>query len=285
MSRYSVSERIFIVRTYYSNNNNPIVTQRKFATEFKLKTTGPSVSTINRLIQKFERTGSVCDDMFGNVGRPLSVKTPEKIERTRQVFERSPRTSIRKAAQQVGIKRESVRQIVVADLQLFPYKIQIHQRLSQRSVEQRLEFANTIVEMIDNHQFDVNMLWCRDEAHFHLDGYVNRQNWSIWGTENPHFAIEKSLYPRRVTVWSALSSRGIVGAIFFEQTVNSARYVETLRNQFIPAIQSEPDFESMWFMQDGATPQRTNEVFDLLEEHFKERIVALGYPKSKKYGH
>ncbi|GBN59672.1 hypothetical protein AVEN_233750-1 [Araneus ventricosus] len=82
MLRYSVSERIFIVEMYYSNNNSPILTQRKFATEFKLKTTGPSVSTINRLIQKFERTGSVCDDMFGNVGRPLSVKTPETIERT-----------------------------------------------------------------------------------------------------------------------------------------------------------------------------------------------------------
>ncbi|GBM80288.1 hypothetical protein AVEN_70362-1 [Araneus ventricosus] len=40
----------------------------------------------------------------------------------------------------------------------------------------------------------------------------------------------------------------------------------------------------MWFMQDGATPHRTNEVFDLLEEHFNERIVALGYPKSKNMG-
>ncbi|GBM73879.1 hypothetical protein AVEN_40143-1 [Araneus ventricosus] len=85
MSRYSVSERIFIVRTSYSNNNSPIVTQRKFATEVKLKTTGPSVSTINLLIQKFERTGSVCDDMFGNVGRLMSVKTPEKIKRTRLI--------------------------------------------------------------------------------------------------------------------------------------------------------------------------------------------------------
>ncbi|GBM45145.1 hypothetical protein AVEN_241431-1 [Araneus ventricosus] len=131
----NIFECIFIVRTYYSNNNSPIVTQRKFATEFKLKTTGPSVSTINSLIQKFERTGSVCDSMFGNVGRPLSIKTPEKIERACQVFERSPRTSIRKAAQQVGIKRESVRHIIVADLQLFPYKIQIHQRLSRRSVD------------------------------------------------------------------------------------------------------------------------------------------------------
>ncbi|GBO19104.1 hypothetical protein AVEN_120695-1 [Araneus ventricosus] len=40
----------------------------------------------------------------------------------------------------------------------------------------------------------------------------------------------------------------------------------------------------MWFMQDGATPHRTNEVFDLLDEHFNERIVALGHPKSKYMG-
>ena len=54
MSRYSVSERIFIVRTHYSNNNSPIVTQRKFATEFQLKTTGLSASTINyaRYVEK-----------------------------------------------------------------------------------------------------------------------------------------------------------------------------------------------------------------------------------------
>ena len=25
-----------------------------------------------------------------------------------------------------------------------------------------------------------------DEVHFDLGGYVNKQNWSIWGIENPH---------------------------------------------------------------------------------------------------
>ena len=24
-----------------------------------------------------------------------------------------------------------------------------------------------------------------DEAHFHLDGFVNRQNYHVWGSENP----------------------------------------------------------------------------------------------------
>ncbi|GBM15158.1 hypothetical protein AVEN_169243-1 [Araneus ventricosus] len=58
MSKYSVSERISIIKAYYSRNKSPIATQRKFATEYKLKTTGPSVMTIKNVIEKFERTGS-----------------------------------------------------------------------------------------------------------------------------------------------------------------------------------------------------------------------------------
>ncbi|GBN51990.1 hypothetical protein AVEN_120532-1 [Araneus ventricosus] len=59
ISKYSVSERISIVKAYYSSNSSPIAPQRKFATEYKLKTTGPSVITIKNVIEKFERTGSV----------------------------------------------------------------------------------------------------------------------------------------------------------------------------------------------------------------------------------
>ncbi|GBM84034.1 hypothetical protein AVEN_33667-1 [Araneus ventricosus] len=59
MSKHSVSERISIVKAYYSSNNSPIAAQRKFATEYKLKTTGPSVITIRDVIAKFERTCSV----------------------------------------------------------------------------------------------------------------------------------------------------------------------------------------------------------------------------------
>ena len=40
-----------------------------------------------------------------------------------------------------------------------------------------------------------------DEAHFDLGGYVNRQNCSIWGTENPNAYIEKPTHTKRVTVW------------------------------------------------------------------------------------
>ncbi|GBN51902.1 hypothetical protein AVEN_167760-1 [Araneus ventricosus] len=59
MSKYSFSERISIVKAYYSSNNSPIVAHGKFATEYKLKTTGPIVITITNVIEKFERTDSV----------------------------------------------------------------------------------------------------------------------------------------------------------------------------------------------------------------------------------
>ncbi|GBO24572.1 hypothetical protein AVEN_266559-1 [Araneus ventricosus] len=59
MSKYSAFERISIVKAYYSSNKSPIAAQRKFATEYKLKTTGPSVITIKNVIEKSERTGSI----------------------------------------------------------------------------------------------------------------------------------------------------------------------------------------------------------------------------------
>ncbi|GBN88457.1 hypothetical protein AVEN_19983-1 [Araneus ventricosus] len=59
MSKYSVSERISIVKAYYSSNNSPIAAHMKFATDYKLKTTCPRVITIKNVIEKFERTGGV----------------------------------------------------------------------------------------------------------------------------------------------------------------------------------------------------------------------------------
>ncbi|GFV36056.1 hypothetical protein TNCV_345721 [Trichonephila clavipes] len=43
-----------------------------------------------------------------------------------------------------------------------------------------------------------------DEAHFWLNGYVNRQNCRIWSEANPQVYVETPLHPEKLTVWCAL---------------------------------------------------------------------------------
>ena len=67
-----------------------------------------------------------------------------------------------------------------------------------------------------------------DEAHFDLGGYVNKQNWSIWRTQNPHAYIEKPTHPKRVTVWCGFCSRGIIGPFYFENEQGEAETIDVL---------------------------------------------------------
>ena len=77
---------------------------------------------------------------------------------------------------------------------------------------------------------------------FHLDGYVNKQNCRIWGSEHPHFEVDRSLHPLRVTAWCAMSTQGIIGAIFVDGIATSEQYCDVLANSFIPVIQNDPEF-------------------------------------------
>ncbi|GFT81594.1 uncharacterized protein TNCV_3674241 [Trichonephila clavipes] len=49
-----------------------------------------------------------------------------------------------------------------------------------------------------------------DEAHFWLNGYVNKQNCRIWSEANPQVCVETPLHPEKLTVWCALWAGGIL---------------------------------------------------------------------------
>ncbi|GFX00028.1 hypothetical protein TNCV_3080241 [Trichonephila clavipes] len=52
--------------------------------------------------------------------------------------------------------------------------------------------------------------WRGDEAHFWLNGYVNKQNCRIWSEANPQVYVETPLHPGKLTVWCALWAGGIL---------------------------------------------------------------------------
>ncbi|GFW49309.1 hypothetical protein TNCV_3058191 [Trichonephila clavipes] len=49
-----------------------------------------------------------------------------------------------------------------------------------------------------------------DEAHFWLNGYVNKQNCRIGSEANPQVYVETPLHPEKLTVWCALWAGGIL---------------------------------------------------------------------------
>ncbi|GFS83265.1 putative transposable element [Trichonephila clavipes] len=49
-----------------------------------------------------------------------------------------------------------------------------------------------------------------DEAHFCLNGYVNKQNCRIWIEDNPQVYVQTPLHSEKLTVWCSLWAGGIL---------------------------------------------------------------------------
>ncbi|GFV59198.1 transposable element Tc3 transposase [Trichonephila clavipes] len=92
-----------------------------------------------------------------------------------------------------------------------------------------------------------------DEAHFWLNGYVNKQNCRIWSEANPHAYVETPLHPEKLTVWCALWAGGIIGPYFFK---------------------NDEGHNELWFQQDGATCHTARATIDLLKDTFGDRLIS-----------
>lgn len=67
-------------------------------------------------------------------------------------------------------------------MELHPYKIQMTHPLEEKDFEKRLNFAIEMMERFTS----LNNIIFSDEAHLHLDGVANKQNFNNWSDENPN---------------------------------------------------------------------------------------------------
>ncbi|GFW92986.1 putative transposable element [Trichonephila clavipes] len=116
------------------------------------------------------------------------------------------------------------------------FGLAIHQN-DHQARRRFVEWAqNEITVVTDFHE----RILFSDEAHFWLNGYVNKQNCRIWSEVNPQVYVETPLHPVKLTVWCALWAGGIIGPYFFKNdeghdvTVNGDRYRAMITNFFIP---------------------------------------------------
>lgn len=213
MNRWTGEQRGFAVKTYFQNGESFVQTRRVFRRHFKIPRNQPlpSDNAIRTWVNNLEQTGSTSKIRGGSA---RTVRTPENIERVRQAIQKSPRRSALRHATRLAMSDRSVRRILHLDLHFHPYKIQMVQSLNPGDYQKRIRFCENMLGRLEENDDQINNLWMSDEAHFHLSGFVNKQNFRYWSDENPRLLHETPLHSQKVTTWCAISSNGIIGPFF-----------------------------------------------------------------------
>jgi hypothetical protein len=139
---------------------------------------------------------------------------------------------------------------------------------------------------LDEDEGLIHNLFMTDEAHFHLSGFVNKQNFHDWSNVNPQQLHQKPLHSTRVTVWYGILSFGITGPYFFEDNneittaVTSAHYVHMIETFFTQELNQFPQFnKSTWFQQYRATSHTARNSIDTVNQMLPNHIIF------KNWGH
>jgi len=195
------------------------------------------------------------------------------------LFVRSPRRSANRNANALRMSNRTVRRILHEDLNFHSYKMVMVQAISDQDTVNRKNVCEVLLNALDND--DLNQVLMTEEANFHLCGDVNSQNCRYWSTENPRDIHQKPLHSEKVTVWCGVASFGVIGPYFFEDeagraiTVNSSRYTDMLRTFLEPELQRlGVESHTLWFQQDGATPNTARTAMRVLNEMFPGRVIS-----------
>jgi hypothetical protein len=124
MERYTKEHRVIIVKTHYKYGESYAETVRKVRGIFDRRN-APYQSTVQRMIKKFEETGSITDSKLPV--RYRTVRSVDNIAAMSESVAESPGTSTRHRSQQLDIPRSTMQRIVTKDLHLHAYKIQLTQ--------------------------------------------------------------------------------------------------------------------------------------------------------------
>ena len=214
-------EKAFCVLEFDKNNSWTCV-QRKFCTGFSKQP--PDRFTIQKWCGKFKKEGCLCSQK-----RIALLPSTETIKRVRNIFQWSPRKSIRRASLELQMPSTIAWRVVRKHLHMIPYKLQLLQHLKDTDKSARKDFCTQMQMMLEEDGFDDRLVFS-DEATFHVTGKVNKHNTRIWGTEHPHAIPEHEQDFPKVNVFCTISKKCVYGPLFFEgATVNSKAHLAMLQ--------------------------------------------------------
>ena len=156
----------------------------------------PSKSRLQNWVDHFEKYGTVENLNASSENRPSHSGHPTKqtaklVESVRESLQQSPKCSVRKRSQSLGMSRETCRRVLMNNIRVYPYRIQTLQTLTASDKKQRSARAVKMLEKIEETPSFLNLHWASDEAHFHLDGKANSKTNVLWGSSRPNEVATK----------------------------------------------------------------------------------------------
>lgn len=271
MSHIELTDRIDIIKCYYSSGESATAAIRKFKQKRRLIKDPFTLASVSNLVKKFEMTGSVQDRPKS--GRPSLLE--ERSDVVLNALETTSSdlgcTSTRNIEAATAIPQRSVHRILRNALQLFPYRLSTQQHLEPSDFDARLQFANWMLDEMDR----IPNILFSDECHFYLDGDINPKNCVIWNSCKPNVIVTKPLHSEKVTVWMGVAKDFITRPYFFVGSVNGESYLNMLKEHVLPELRRIRKVRSCIFMQDGAPPHIANPVKQFLVDHFgQQRVIS-----------
>ncbi|GJQ84952.1 hypothetical protein Trydic_g553 [Trypoxylus dichotomus] len=188
------------------------------------------------------RSGSTLKRKSPN--RPKIVQTPGNVEKLRQAVQRSPRRSPLKQAAVSQLSEQSV-----------AYKMAFVHEIHESDFRRRVDACQVILHNVPRNTV---ILTSDKSTHFHLPGFVNKQNHRYWPPDNPCEKHETPLHKNGAAV-----------------AVTSVRYVHVLQT-FVQSKFQQLDGQ-IWFQQGRLTTHTSRVSFQVLSEMAALFLIAAIY--------
>ena len=221
---------------------------------------------IYRWVNKFRTHGTVHNlnrkDTNGqsHSGRPKSSRTPHNVAAVRDSVVHSPSKSVRRRSQELGINRESMRRILIADLHMYPCRIQIKQKFTTTwwsewscasGIATRLTLCRTFLTMSGfrtRHIFCCQVTWTlrtTSSGLAHPLSTVCKDHYTLWSALPGlhlqtwhHWTI---LVRKRQRAKCTCSAGELIWSIFFERQWNKEFLTYRLETLEMSATQTWPN--------------------------------------------
>ncbi|GFW43622.1 sarcolemmal membrane-associated protein [Trichonephila clavipes] len=152
----------------------------------------------DRLLSRIETLESQLQTCGKNVTEEKLKDDVIKLQEDKDKYQLAAKESLRKILQE---KLEAIRKVQELENSLSNTENESSHLLEAN--EKKEQEILLLLEKATEHEKEISSLTKNDEAHFWLNGYINKQNCRIWSEANPQVYVKTPLHPEKLTVWAA----------------------------------------------------------------------------------